>query len=57
MTYANTALCISNYGTRVTLGSPMEVTSGGVVIPLSAVRLYGRRVPPRGLWTSTEVHT
>ena len=35
------------------LGITMEITSGGVVIPLSAVRPCGRRVPLRGPWTYT----
>jgi hypothetical protein len=37
-------------------GVTMGVTGSRVVIPLSAVRLCGRGVPPRGLWTCIEVH-
>jgi hypothetical protein len=39
------------------LGATMGVTGGGVVILLSAVRPYGRGVPPRRPWTCIEVHT
>jgi hypothetical protein len=35
----------------------MRVTGGGVVTPLSAVRLSGRKVPSKGPWTCLDVLT
>jgi hypothetical protein len=38
-------------------GITMGITDGGMLTPLSAVRLCGRGVPPRGPCTSIEVRT
>jgi hypothetical protein len=42
---------------RGDLGITMGIMDGGMVTPLSAVRLCGRGVPPRGPWTCLEVCT
>jgi hypothetical protein len=49
----------SNLRTRGSgvLGVTMGVMDGGVVIPLSAIGLHGKRVPPRGPWICLEVRT
>jgi hypothetical protein len=39
------------------LGVSMEVTSGGMMTPLSPVRLFGRELLPRGPWTCLEVRS
>jgi hypothetical protein len=39
------------------LGITMGVTGGGVVTPLSMVKLCEKGVPPRGPWTCMEVST